>query len=219
MIFQSTPEPVALSIMITWWFSGNTAWGLDGQLHSAAVSALGLYAPRFYELWMVKDLNSLQSCTEKHFLWTDWQFSHKVWHKVVNHNTSLLGKTKPLVDSPFILNIDNLTCYHLNGQLWNSVTFNLFSLVLPVPTFLSVLKVSHSIVFYIYKIQLGLSVKNAKTVFSVLLVFISYIKKKFEWFNKLIAFLESVPTFMEMGFVLSECTVRLDIHKMTFVWF
>ena len=97
--------------------------------HSAAVSALGLYAPRFpltpwifsryYELWMVKDLNSLQSCTEKHCLWTDWQLSHKVWHKVVNHDPSLLAKTKPLVDAPFLLNLDNLTCYQLNCKLWN----------------------------------------------------------------------------------------------------
>ena len=46
--------------------------------------------------------------------WTDWQFSHEVWHKVVNHDPSLLAKTKPLVDAPFILNLDNLTCYQLN---------------------------------------------------------------------------------------------------------
>ena len=50
---------------------------------------------RYYELWMVKDLNSLQSCAEKHCLWTDWQFYHNVWHKVVNHDPSLLSKTRP----------------------------------------------------------------------------------------------------------------------------
>ena len=115
---------VAMSIMVACSFSNNTAWGLNGHVHSAAVSTLGLYAPRFpqtpwifsryYELWTVKDLNSLKSCTEKHCLWTDWQFTHEVWHKVVNHNPSLLAKTKPLVDAPFILNRDNLTCYQLN---------------------------------------------------------------------------------------------------------
>ena len=125
MIFQSTPEPMWLCP--SWWHDGisnNTAWRLNGHAHSAAVSALGLYAPRFpltpwifsryYELWMVKDLNSLQSCAKKHCLWTDWQFSHKVWHKVVNHDPSLLAKTRPLVEAPFILNLDNLTCYQLN---------------------------------------------------------------------------------------------------------
>ena len=62
---------------------------------------------------MVKDLNSLQSCAEKHCLWTDWQFSHKVSHKVVIHDPSLHANTTPLVDAPFILSLDNLTCYHL----------------------------------------------------------------------------------------------------------
>ena len=67
-------------------------------MHSAAVSALGLHVTRFplipwifslyYEMWMVNDLNYLQSCTEKHCLWTD---SHKSWHKVVNPDPS---KTK-----------------------------------------------------------------------------------------------------------------------------
>ena len=67
---------------------------------------------RYYELWMAKDLNCLQSCTEK--LWTDWQFTYAVWHKMVKHDPSLLTKTKPLVDALFILNLDNLTCYQLN---------------------------------------------------------------------------------------------------------
>ena len=159
-------------------------WGLNGHVHSAAVSALGLYAPRFpltpwifsqyYELWMVKDLNSLQSCAEKHCLWTDWQFSHKVWHKVVNHDPSLLAKTKPLVDAPFILNLDNLTCYQLNVLIVEPsrtvllVTFSVLFCLCP-NLFLSVLQASHSVVFYIYKIQLGLSVKTRENIFSVLL--------------------------------------------------
>ena len=74
---------------------------------------------RHYELWMVKNLNSLQSCADKPCLWTDWQFSHKIWHKVVNHNPSLLVKTKPLEHAAFILNFDDLTCYQLNCLLWN----------------------------------------------------------------------------------------------------
>ena len=74
--------------------SNNIAWGLDGHVHSEVVSALGLYAPRFpwlnlfTILWTVDGEmteNYFQSCAEKHCLWTDWQFSHKVWHKVVNH--------------------------------------------------------------------------------------------------------------------------------------
>ena len=63
----------------------------------------------YYELWMVKDLNSLRSCIQKHCLWMEWQLSHKVWHKAENYDPSLLAKTKPLVDAPFILNLDNLT--------------------------------------------------------------------------------------------------------------
>ena len=101
MIFQTTPEP------------NNSAWRLDSHVYSAAVSTFGLYVSRFpptpwifsqyYELWMVKVLNSLQSCTEKNCLWTDCQFSHEVWHKAVNHDPSLLVKTTPLVDALFIL--------------------------------------------------------------------------------------------------------------------
>ena len=39
--------------------------------------------------------------------------SLEVWHKVVNHNSSLLAMTKPLVDGPFI-SLDALTCCQLN---------------------------------------------------------------------------------------------------------
>ena len=69
-------------------FSNNTAWGLDGHGDSAAVSALAFthqdfpwIFSRYYELWRVKCLNYLQLFAKRHCLWTDWQFSHKVWHK------------------------------------------------------------------------------------------------------------------------------------------
>ena len=74
---------------------------------------------QYYDLWMVKDLNSLQFFAEKHCLWTDWQLSDEVWHKVVNHDPSVLAKTKPLVDAPLIINLENLTCDQLNCWLWN----------------------------------------------------------------------------------------------------
>ena len=55
-------------------FSDNTAWGLDGQAHSASVSALGLYAlifppnpwifSRYCELWMVKDWKIIFELTD-----------------------------------------------------------------------------------------------------------------------------------------------------------
>ena len=39
---------------------------------------------RYYELWMVKDLNYLQSCAEKHCLWTSLtKFGTKWW--TTNH--------------------------------------------------------------------------------------------------------------------------------------
>ena len=47
---------------------------------------------QYFELWKVKDLTSLQSFAKNHCLWTNWQFSHKVWHKVVNHDPSSLAK-------------------------------------------------------------------------------------------------------------------------------
>ena len=50
---------------------------------------------QYYKLWSMKDRNSLQSCAEKHCLWNDWQLSHEVWHKAVNHDPSLLAKIKP----------------------------------------------------------------------------------------------------------------------------
>ena len=120
---------VAMSIMVAWRFlkqyrlraqwsrafsSGFYPWpGSTGPSHQDFHNTPWIF-PQYYELWMVKDLNSSQSSTEKHCVWTDWQFSHKVWEKVVNHDPSLLAKTKPLVDAPFTLKLDNLTCYQLN---------------------------------------------------------------------------------------------------------
>lgn len=40
---------------------------------------------------MVKGLNFLQSCIEKYFFRTGWQF-FQVWHKVVSHNACLLAR-------------------------------------------------------------------------------------------------------------------------------
>ena len=162
---------------------------------------------QYYELWMGKDLHSLQSCAEKHCLWTDWQSSHKV----VNHNPSFLATTKPLVDAVFIRNLDNITCYQLPancGTFQNSVICNLFSPVLPLSQlFLSALQASHSIIFCICIIQLGLSMKR--------LMFSLYIYQLNKHFNRLqflvfIEFLESVPTFMEMGFV----DTQNDFHRL-----
>ena len=101
--FPSTPKP--MSIMVAWWFFK--------QYHLRAqwrVPLIPWIFSQYYELWMVNNLNS---CAEKHCLWTDWQFSHDIWNKVVNHDPCLLAKIKPLVDAPFILNLDNLTCYQV----------------------------------------------------------------------------------------------------------
>ena len=39
----------------------------------------------------------------------------EVWHKVINHDPSFLAKNLSLcLKAPFILNLDNLTCYPLN---------------------------------------------------------------------------------------------------------
>ena len=43
-------------------------------------------------------------------------FSLLVWHKVLSHDPSSLGKTKPLVAAPFIPNPDTLTCHLLVGE-------------------------------------------------------------------------------------------------------
>lgn len=69
--------------------------------------------------WWPKDLNSLQSCVEQCCFWTDWQFSHEIWHKVVSHDPSLLAKTELLVDAPFMPNLDTLSCYQWTWLLWN----------------------------------------------------------------------------------------------------
>ena len=111
---------MALSIMVAWrllkQYRLRSWWSLvfpQQQFPPLAFTTSRIFS-RCYELWMVKDLNSLQSCAEKHCLWTDWPFSHELWHEVVNHDSPLLAKTKPLVDAPFILNLDSLTCYQLN---------------------------------------------------------------------------------------------------------
>ena len=79
---------VAMSIMVAWWFlkqyrlrarwsptfsSGFRPWPLHTEISPDSVNL-------FTILWTVN--NSLQTCAEKHCLWTDWQFCHKValWH-------------------------------------------------------------------------------------------------------------------------------------------
>ena len=92
----------------------------DGlNAHSAAVSTLGLYAPksfhRYYKLWMVTDLNYLQSCDEIVFVPKLREIIVSLQNGVPQPILAMaLQQTKPLVDSPFILNLDNLTCYQLN---------------------------------------------------------------------------------------------------------
>ena len=68
---------------------------------------------------MLKDQRSLQSYTEKYFFGTCSWFNDWVWEKVVSHNLSMLGKSKPLLDAPFIPNPDNLTCDQLIWILFN----------------------------------------------------------------------------------------------------
>ena len=91
---------------------------------------------------------------------------------MVNHDPSFRAKTKPLVDAPSILNLDNLTCYKLTancGTFQNSVACNLFSLVVPLSQlFLSVLQASHSVVVYLQN-TIRLVSENTENVFSVLL--------------------------------------------------
>ena len=153
---------VAMSIMVAWGFLKqypNDSMVTCIQQRFPPLAFTHRYFPwifsRYYELWMVKDLNSFQTCTEKHCLWTDWQFSHKVWYKVVNHDSSLFAKTKPLVHDPFILNLVNLTCYQINYYFWDLpekwppllVTFSvLFCLC---PNFLVFCK-HHILLFFIF---------------------------------------------------------------------
>ena len=147
-------------------FLNNTAWELDGPTHLAAVAALGLYAPRFsltpwifswyYELWMVKDLNSLQSYTEKHCLWTDWhslmKFSTKWWttaHPYLQRRSlwwMLLFYSILITSLASSYQVPTANC----GNFQNSVTCKLFSLVLPLSQlFLNVLQ-PHILLFFIF---------------------------------------------------------------------
>ena len=123
-IFQSTPEPMWLcSIMVAWRFlkqyrlrarwsrafsSGFHPW----PLHKISPDSLNL----FTILWTVDgEKPKLFAILHWETLSLNWlTILSQVWHKVVNHDPSLLAKTKPLVDAPFILNLDNLTCYQLN---------------------------------------------------------------------------------------------------------
>ena len=59
---------------------------------------------------MVTDLNSLQSCTEYIVFELTDNYLMKFGTEWLTHNPSLLAKTKPLLDAPFMLNLDNLTC-------------------------------------------------------------------------------------------------------------
>ena len=82
---------------------------------------------------------------------------------MVNHHPSLLAKTKPLVDAPFILN-QTANC----GNFQNSVTCDPFSLVFLL--FLSVLQASHSVVFLYLQNTIRFVSENTENVFSVLLL-------------------------------------------------
>ena len=73
---------VAMSIMVAWrflkqyrlraWWSRAFSSGFrPWPLHTEIPLTPWIFS-WYYELWMVKDLNSLQSCAEKHCLWTDW---------------------------------------------------------------------------------------------------------------------------------------------------
>ena len=81
--------------------------------------------------------------------------SHKVWHKVVNHNPSLLEKTWSWYPIPRLLSV-KLRIMEPSG----AVLFVTFS-VLFCPNFFWVCCRRHILLFfYIYKIQLGLSVRT-----------------------------------------------------------
>ena len=146
---------VAMSIMVAWWFLKQYPWpGLNGHAHSAAVSPLCLYAilwtvdgeiPQLFAILKILEIlvfeltdNSLtklgikwwtttRPCLQRQSLW--WML----------HWSPQLLPVKLLIVEPS-----------------RTVTCNLFSLVLPLyQIFLSVWKASHSVVFYIYKIQSG----------------------------------------------------------------
>ena len=122
---------VAMSIMVAWWFPKQyRIWGLDGHAHSAAVSApwplrteispdsLNIFTIfstcgwwKTYILCNLALKNIVYELTDNSLI--------EYLRKLINHEPSLLAKTKPLVDAPFILNLDNLTCYQLNCELWN----------------------------------------------------------------------------------------------------
>ena len=161
MIFQSTPEPLPMSIMVAWLFLKQyrlrARWSRIQQRFPPSAFTHQDF-PRLPEslrydimrLWTV-DVERPKSCTEKHCLWTDWQFSHEVRHKVVSHNPSLLTNTKPLADAPFILNLDNLTYTVKLRIVEPSRTLLLVSfsvLFCLCPNFLWMLQASNSVVFY-----------------------------------------------------------------------
>ena len=100
---------VGMSIMVAWRFLKTIPpEGVDSHAHSEAVSALGLYTLRFplnlwifsqYELWIICNLALRNIVSEQ----TDISLT-KFGTKVVNHDPSLLAKTKHLVESPFCQN-------------------------------------------------------------------------------------------------------------------
>lgn len=60
-------------------FLVSATWGFQDHTHSAVVYDLALYTMthfgiflQYYVLYMLKDLNSLQSCVEKRLFWNDY---------------------------------------------------------------------------------------------------------------------------------------------------
>ena len=106
-------------------FSNNTAWGLDGHAHSAAVTALGLLAPRFpLTPWIFSQyIWTVDGERPKFFAILRWETLSLNWLTIFSQSLAQSGEpmTHPClqrlslsVDAPFILNLDNLTCYQLN---------------------------------------------------------------------------------------------------------
>ena len=104
VIFQSTPDVHHGSMTVSQIIS------LEGAM---VMCIQQWFLPLAFEHqdfpWLPESFHNITVDGEKPIFLHWLTISHKVWQKVTNHDPSLLAKTKPLVDAPFILNLDSST--------------------------------------------------------------------------------------------------------------
>ncbi len=177
-----------------------------------------LWIFRYYGLQMVKSLNSLQLHIEK--IVNKLPISLCSPSKVRNLTPSLIVNDWAFQECSFytqswyyhLLPINLRTCGMFQVFSEHSITFSVFFFFAPIPIFLKVLQASNSECLYISrkKKKIKLISLDIKYLFFVLYSIEYRLKRICKSHSSVyIHILHNVPTFLELGFVISENSTLL----------